>query len=90
MNLTSTNRKEELHLGPCGYPLKVEFGELPSSADGLLIGCPQLATWGYCVKRDGIFNRKPLAYLEAMDLWCPMVNWKDNDELEGTIQTNQL
>ena len=41
VNLTSTNRKEEMHLGPCGYPLKVKFGELPSSADGLLIGCPQ-------------------------------------------------
>ena len=88
--MTSTNRKEELALGPCGYPMKVEFGELPSSADGLLIGCPQLATWGYTIKRDGIFNRKPLVYLEQLNIWCPMVSWKDNQELENTVQTNWI
>jgi hypothetical protein len=87
--LTSTNRREELALGPCGHPLKVEFGELPSSADGLLIGCPHLATWGYSIKRDGHFNRKPLVYLEHLNLWCPMVNCQDNDELENTIQTGR-
>ena len=71
---------------PQGYPVEVMFGEMESASDELLIGCPQLATWGYQVCRIGHVDKIPAVHLSLPNIWCKMVNAKENDELDDTVQ----
>ena len=67
-----------------GQPVEVYFGEMASSSDHLLIGCPQLAEWGYSIWRvDG--DDTPMVELNQVGVRLHLVKWGPNPELRGTI-----
>ena len=69
-----------------GRQVDLWFGEMESSSDALLIGCPQLAEWGFSLWRDE-HNDRPRVELQKIGVILDMIKWKPNPELRGGIRT---
>jgi hypothetical protein len=69
-----------------GRQVDMWFGEMESSSDALLIGCPQLAEWGFSLWRDE-HNDRPKVELQKIGVILEMIKWKPNPELRGGIRT---
>ena len=69
---------------PAGPLLTVQFGEMESCADDLLIGCPQLFAWGistYLDDKTGV----PKVYLMKPNVEPKISRWHSNPQLGDTM-----
>ena len=69
---------------PAGPLLTVQFGEMESCADDLLIGCPQLFTWGISTYLDEKTGA-PKVYLMKPNVEPTVSKWHSNPQLGDTM-----
>ena len=72
---------------PRGPVLTVQFGEMESCTDDLVVGCPQSMEWGLSICNvPG--SATPSAHLMRPNLELQIVKWFPNPQLSSTMSVS--
>jgi len=81
VDVTFRFRRRDESVGPS---ITVQFGEMESSADDLLVGNPQMFEWGFTGYYDKE-TRVPKFHLMKPQVELEIVRWYPNPQLKGTV-----